>query len=181
MKTNFAGIPRRWMLSLAVCGSLMLLAATANTPPRVGIVDVDGVQARSLKVQAALQSAAGPVDAIRADLAEKREQLEAAAEVYHAQQTALSEEAKEQRLAELNRLREEANELGRRLEEAINRAGGEDLERMRRLILAAVREVASEQGIEIVISAQSGVLYHSSRTDLTQAVVDRLDRTGSAP
>lgn len=77
-------------------------------------------------------------------------------------------------LAELDPLRRSVGRNRDRLLRELETRSEQEVERAWPLINDAVAEYAREQGIEIVLS--SGVAYASGRTDITDRVLDRLQR-----
>ncbi|MCG6116626.1 MAG: OmpH family outer membrane protein [Aquimonas sp.] len=81
-------------------------------------------------------------------------------------------------LAELEPLRRSVERTRDRLLRELEARSEQEVERAWPLINDSVAEFARDQGIDIVVS--SGVAYVSGRTDITDRVLDRLQRADAA-
>jgi outer membrane protein len=171
-------LPRRAPWLLCALALALLLAAAAERPtPRVAVVDAERIRRESTSVRGKLTEISRPAEQVKQQLLAKQKELQTAMNAYQAQKSAMSDAAKEQKSKEINRLREETNALGESFNEALGKAGGQDLELVRRQIMDVVTGLAAERNLDVVFST-ANVLYNAPSAELTDEVIRRLDAAG---
>jgi Skp family chaperone for outer membrane proteins len=158
------------------CGALLLIAAAERPAPRLAVVDADRIRRESSYVQGKLIQISQPAEQIKEQLIAKREKLRQDLEDYQAQSTAMSDEARRQKAVRLQQLSDEVSALSRRFDDALGKAGGQELEFVRLQIMQVVGGLAAERELDAVFSS-ANVLYTGPQVDLTDEVIRRLDAT----
>ncbi|MFW6020938.1 MAG: OmpH family outer membrane protein [Guyparkeria sp.] len=77
---------------------------------------------------------------------------------------------------ELNRKLRDLQREQSNFRDDLNLRKNEELGKLQRLVLDAIREVARDKGYDLVLS--EGVVYSADRVELTQDVLDRLEQMG---
>jgi outer membrane protein len=77
---------------------------------------------------------------------------------------------------ELNRKLRDLQRQQSNFRDDLNLRKNEELGKLQRMVLDAIREVAREQGYDLVLS--EGVVYSADRVELTKDVLDRLEQLG---
>ena len=86
----------------------------------------------------------------------------------------MSESDRSQKEQEINRKVRDLQRMQSNFRDDLNLRKNEELGRLQRLVLQAIREVAQEQDYDLVLS--EGVVYSADRVDLTDAVLEQLGR-----
>nr|WP_284047530.1 OmpH family outer membrane protein [Guyparkeria hydrothermalis] len=77
---------------------------------------------------------------------------------------------------ELNRKLRDLQRQQSNFRDDLNLRKNEELGKLQRLVLEAIREVARDKGYDLVLS--EGVVYSADRVELTEEVLDRLEQKG---
>ncbi len=77
---------------------------------------------------------------------------------------------------ELNRKLRDLQRQQSNFRDDLNLRKNEELGKLQRLVLEAIREVASDKGYDLVLS--EGVVYSADRVEITEDVLDRLQQMG---
>lgn len=77
---------------------------------------------------------------------------------------------------ELNRKLRDLQRQQSNFRDDLNLRKNEELGKLQRLVLEAIREVARDKGYDLVLS--EGVVYAADRVELTEDVLDRLEQKG---
>ena len=157
----------------ALSGWAMFLMGQARSDRNIALVDVMGITAGSSTIQAAIAQVSTTSRKLSEDLKARQDLFEGVMRTYETQKGVVTEEKNKERLAAAERLRGEINTLSAQLKGEIEKAQ-KALPGMEKKVQEAVAAVAAARGCAIVFSADSAV-YHDPETDLTAAVISRLD------
>jgi len=167
-------------LRLAIAAGLLTLGTLAAKEFRVGYVDYDQVIA---KYEAAIDAKA-EMDTVRAGFEAKAESLKAdyeqAKEEYESQQLTLSEEGKRAKNAEVDQRKRRYDSY---VADVYGKGGKID-QQYKELIApivakidSAVAKLSEDEGFALILDAsKSGVVYAQSGLDLTQLLLEDLNR-----
>lgn len=176
-RTSAKRTGRRW-LGLA-CALLCSLALAQDGASRIGYVDMQRLIDEAPQMRAARERLKQEFD--KRDVALKQEEARLAG-----LDQRLQREATTLAPADLTVLQRQAEALRRsvertrqRLREEFNSRVDQELDRTWPLINEAVAELAREQGYDLVV--QSPVVYVSGRIDVTDRVLQRLERDHAQP
>lgn len=155
-------------LLFALC--LASLPAAAQEAPRIGYVDMQRLLERAPQVVDARARLTREFAARDVRLNADQQRLTD----LEAQQRAAGAAEQPRIEAEINALRRSVERTQQRLREELSTRTEEEIDRAFPRISEAVAEYAREQGFDLVVS--SPVVYASGRIDITDAVLDRLQR-----
>ncbi len=159
-------------------------AASDDKAQKVGFVDLITVQNQARSVSLAIEGARDRVvestEKMRQEAEEKTEQQKKLAEEYKAA-AVLSKESRDELETQLEKLAVDIEFLTRKINREFEKSVDESASDTMEMILNAIKIVSREQGFSLVVT-KSAVLYADSSSDLTPAVIERLnDETPSKP
>lgn len=162
---------RRAVACMLLLAALWLaLPAAAQDAPRIGYVDMQRLLERAPQVVDARARLTREFAARDVRLNADQQRLTD----LETQQRAASSVDKPRLDAEINALRRSVERTQQRLREELLTRTEEEIDRAFPRISETVAEYAREQGFDLVLS--SPVVYASGRIDITDAVLDRLQR-----
>ena len=172
---------RRWLGVVAAAGMLMASeSGAADSPVKVGVVDIQAVIAQSKEGQTARDKVAAEAAEKQKEISAKEAEIKQMDAELQKQSPILSDAAKKEReeeirrrLRDLKRLTEDFNrDLAKRETELIN-----DLVRD---VTAVIRDYGKEKGYSLIIEkGQGGVIYGSDPVDLTKDILERYNARSS--
>jgi len=172
---------RRWLGLVAAAAMLMASESrAADSPVKVGFVDIQAVIAQSKEGQAARNKVAAEAAEKQKEISAKEAEIKQMDAELQKQSPILSDAAKKEReeeirrrLRDLKRLTEDFNrDLAKRETELIN-----DLLRD---VTAVIRDYGKEKGYSLIVEkGQGGVIYGSDPADLTKDILERYNARSS--
>ena len=172
---------RRWLGLVAAAAMLMASESrAADTPVKVGFVDLQAVIAQSKEGQVARNKVAAEAADKQKEISAKEGEIKQMDAELQKQSPILSDAAKKEReeeirrrLRDLKRLTEDFNrDLGKREAELIN-----DLLRD---VTAVIRDYGKEKGYSLILErGQGGVIYGSDPADVTKDILERYNARSS--
>lgn len=159
---------------LAGWALFIMAAASPTSTPKIAVLDTAKITSDSRLVQQAIDKASVGAEGIRQSLAQKQKEYQSAMEKYSSQKGVASEAENKKRADQLRTLKDEMEEMTFRLNREFKKAQEQAVAPMRDQIVKAVKDVSKAQGISIVMNADN-VIYYDPGTDLTAAVVKKLD------
>lgn len=172
---------RRWLGLVAAAAMLMASESrAADSPVKVGFVDIQAVIAQSKEGQAARSKVAAEAAEKQKEISAKEAEIKQMDAELQKQSPILSDAAKKEReeeirrrLRDLKRLTEDFNrDLAKREAELVN-----DLLRD---VTAVIRDYGKEKGYSLIVErGQGGVIYGSDPADLTKDILERYNTRSS--
>ena len=172
---------RRWLGLVAVAAMLMASEGrAADSPVKVGFVDMQAVIAQSKEGLAARNKVAAEAAEKQKEISAKEAEIKQMDAELQKQSPILSDAAKKEReeeirrrLRDLKRLTEDFNrDLAKREAELVN-----DLLRD---VTAVIRDYGKEKGYSLIVEkGQGGVIYGSDPADLTKDILERYNARSS--
>lgn len=169
---SFRGLGR-WLLCTALLGALFAPAAWSQGAPsgtRIGYVDMKRLIDDSPQVRGARTRLQREFDASMALLREDEQRVNG---LQARLRTASSSEAADLR-AELDPLRRSVERTRERLRGELESRSEQEVQRAWPILNDAIASYARDNGLDLVVS--SGALYVSGRVDITDRVLDLLER-----
>lgn len=166
--------------SLFLVAVIIILRMVLAREFKIGYVDTDRVIARCETAAEAKRLLAQEISRLEAKVDSLRNDYESAREEYESQQLTLSEEGRRSKQADVEQKK-------RRYEVFLNEVYGSEgrIEQKNRELIApivkkidsAVARIATEEGFSLVVdAAKAGILFAAAGLDLTQMVIDELNR-----
>lgn len=157
-----------------IAGLIFLLGLSSSVSADVKIGFVNS----SMLLERAPQAEAATVDLER-EFADRERAIRQAQEEIQELENQLSRDAitmsegdRSQKEQEINRKVRDLQRMQSNFRDDLNLRKNEELGRLQRLVLRAIREVAQTQGYDLVLS--EGVVYSADRVDLTDEVLTQL-------
>ncbi|MEO0074432.1 MAG: OmpH family outer membrane protein [candidate division WOR-3 bacterium] len=168
----------RWLLSFAIVVTGLQLVWAKEF--KIGYVDTDRVIARCEAAAEAKRLLTQEIGRLEAKVDSLRNDYEAARQEYDSQQLTLSEEGRRSKQADVEQKK-------RRYEAFLNEVYGNEgrIEQKNRELIApivrridsAVARIAADEGFSLVVdAAKAGILFAVQGLDLTDMVIDELNR-----
>ena len=172
----------RWWLGVVAAAGMLMASESraADSPVKVGVVDIQAVIAQSKEGQAARNKVAAEAAEKQKEISVKEGEIKQMDAELQKQSPVLSDAAKKEReeeirrrLRDLKRLTEDFNrDLGKRETELINY--------LLRDVTAVIREYGKEKGYSVIVErGQGGVIYCSDSADLTKEILERYNARSS--
>lgn len=177
MNLDTGGEVKRRYLSTVIVALIVALPVFAG---KVGYLDSDAVIARYEEAREAKARLDQEVAAFRAEAESLRALHQAALDEYQTQELSLSEEGRRAKLAEVEQLKRRYDMFV----EEVYRKGGRVDQKNSELIAPLVQkigevvsEIAKQEGFTLVLdAAKAEILFSATGLDLTQLVIDELNR-----
>ena len=165
-------VPTPRIVLIFVITALLSLASlgTAQTT-KVGYVDVDRVTRKAKAVNAAMDSVQSDIEDLQKQIDEKRRQIKELQSELERKEGVLAASEQEKKQKEIQRLKNELDDLGYRAERKARELDATVFEPLMKRILFAIQDVAKEQKFDIILRGEA-VLYGSSAADITDAVIE---------
>lgn len=156
----------------------LLLAGAAKAQVKVGFVDMQQVVTKSKSGQAALAKLKAEASKRQEEVKAREQEIVRAEEELQKQHAVLSDAARREKEEAIQRKKREyrrmAEDYGRDLAERER----ELLLDLQQNILEVVRDYGKEKGYTLIIERnQGGVMYSADALDLTQDIIERMDKT----
>ena len=179
------GLIQLGILGLAlVVGAAMPLVAQDTTVPKIVLVDGERVTTETAvgkQVRDRIQAAVADWES---RITQSQGQLQAMLQNRQTQQLTLSsaalsqlDQSIEERQVELQRMQDDARR-------AIERMQAQGTDEVNKVLIPALEQLAAEQGYELVFDTRltqtGGVLFYSTRLDVTDAFIAKVDELASA-
>ncbi len=172
----------RWWLGVVAAAGMLMASESraADSPVKVGFIDIQAVIAQSKEGQAARNKVAAEAAEKQKEISAKEAEIKQMDAELQKQSPVLSDAAKKEReedirrrLRDLKRLTEDFNrDLAKREAELIN-----DLLRD---VTAVIRDYGKEKGYSLIVErGQGGVIYGSDPSDLTKDILERYNARSS--
>lgn len=150
--------------------------ATGRGPTgKIGFVDLDRITAKARQQAAAMDSLSDEVRKIQRDVQEKLDKIRDLEREIMRSEGVLSADEISRRRREVNRLKDELDGLERQYRQKMQRLDETVFEPLVKKIGYAIEDEAKEKGFDIVLRGEA-VFYGNPAVDLTEAVIQRLDR-----
>lgn len=159
---------------LGWCLVLMGAAGSPRTAP-IAVINSTRITAESTTIQDFIAEVSVEAQATRDELDRIQGEMKTAIALYSAQESVTNEEGNLDRKRRIEAMTETIEELKFRLGRQLKKAQEEMIGPTQKRIQDAIGAVATERGIQIVLTAEQTIFFDSS-IDLTDAVVARLDR-----
>ncbi len=157
-------------LSIAIALSLLPMAASAQAPLKIGVVDLQ----RALLAVPDGRQAKGRLEKLAArkqkELEGKKATLEKKHEEFKRQGALLTEAVRRERLEELQRLKFELQKLAFEYERELKEKEVKMLRPISEKLEKTIGKVAKSKGLAVVLHA-AGVAYHLPAIDITDDVI----------
>lgn len=140
--------------------------------PKIGIIDADYILNNSAKVLSEKKELKERFDKLQADLDVKKKALEKSAEEFDAQKQLYSDEAKKQKIGELELEKEKLVSTFKEYQQNIEKSEKELIQK----VFEEIKVIAENQGYSLVIEKNSGyVIYSEPELDITKKIIDLYD------
>jgi len=162
----------------------LLLAGAAKAQVKIGFVDMQQVVAKSKPGQAALARLKAEASKKQEEVKAREQEIAKAEEELQKQHAVLSDAARREKEDAIQRRKRDLRRIAEDYSRDLAARENELLLDLQRDILAAVRDYGKEKGYTLIIERnQGGVMYSADALDLTQDIIERMDksREGSPP
>ena len=154
-----------------------VLAHAAET--KIGMIDFQKVVAKSepgKKVEAALKKEG---ERMEAELAKDKEALKGLKEKLEREAMVMSREAREEKEIEFRVKARNLQEKEKRYRAEFLSKQRQEIDKLRRVVLDIAQDVGKKDGFTFIVS-KVGILYYSPSVDLTDEVVQLLNKRGDS-
>ena len=159
------------LLSIPVC----VQAAEA----KIGIVDFQAVVEKSQPGQAIEAGLKSEGQRMEAELTKDKEELGALKEKLEREAMVMSREAREEKEIEFRVKARNLQEKEKRYRGQYMGKQRQEVDKLRRVVLEIAQEIGKKEGFTMILS-KVGVLYHDASIDLTDKVIQLLNKRPSA-
>ncbi len=159
-----------------LCLLIPLPALWAQGGAGVALVNVEQVLAEALPVRAALDTVDAEVAARQRELAQREEELREMTQTYRAQASLWSEEVRSQQQREIIEESLELEELESGLRSFLDAREADVIRPIFERITEAIRQVAEEKGIDLVLRSDAAV-YSAQSLNLTEEVIELINES----
>jgi len=148
--------------------------AAAQTAPSVAVVDIQVILRDSLAAKAIRSQMKGHLLKFQKWGKGREDKIRRETQDLLKQRTVLAQSAFAKRQKALRKKMADFRVQVRRREQKLRQAGGKAQRQLRKVLIAAVSDVARKQGVSMVFP-KAGLLYSGSTKDLTQQLLARLN------
>ncbi len=167
----------RHLLAWSLGALLALPAAASAQQLKIGIVDTTRAAANSRDGKAAEQSLKDLRERKRDEFQPKDEKLKRMREEYETQRFVLSGDALQEREVQIMKAQRDLERDLQAAQEEFEIEHRKLMQPVLRSILKVVNEVAKDKGYDVVLERTSpGVLFYSDQLDITDEVIERLNK-----
>lgn len=169
----------RWFVTFcAVVSMVFALSVSASwAEQKIGFFDLEKVLSTSQwgkSVQEKLKQEEGQ---LRSQIQTKQEELSKMREEIQSKQGKGADEAKKQKMKEFEEKRQEAEKLLFESNKKLQNMSEQLMKPLVDKIMEIVKEIAKQEKIDIVVEARrGGIVYGDDKYDITQKVIQQLDK-----
>jgi len=164
---------RKSYLAISVTLALLFAAAAGAADSRVGVIDLDRLMRESPQGRAVQESLRAEFGDKQRDLAAQQKTLRELEERLNRDRSVMGEAERTDLETRARSMQQKYTRQLSEVEDDFNNRRGEELGKLQRLVVREVQAHAKEAGFDLVLGA--GVLFASPSTDLTVAVLKRLE------
>jgi outer membrane protein len=170
---TLGGMMMRFRITGLVIIAFLLAAVSGFAEElNVGVIDADYILNNSERVLSEKKGLKEKFDKLQADLDEKKKALEKSAKEFDAQKQLYSDEAKKQKIGELESEKEKLVNTFKEYQQDIEKKEKELIKK----VFEEIKEISKKQGYSLVIEKNSGyVLYSEPELDITKKIIDLYD------
>ena len=155
----------------------LLLAGAAKAQMKVGFVDMQQVVTKSKPGKAALDKLKAEASKKQEEVKAKEQEIAKAEEELQKQSAVLSDVARREKDEAIQRKKRDLRRIAEDYSRDLAARENELLVDLQRDILAAVRDYGKEKGYTLIIERnQGGIMYGADALDLTQDIIERMDK-----
>ena len=166
-------VQRFAFLTVALC---MPLVVPAAEDVKIGFVNSSVLLEQAPQAEQAKQSLEQEFSAREAELRQLRQEIQELEGRLNREGVTMTDSNRSDLERELNRKLRDLQRQQSNFRDDLNLRKNEELGKLQRLVLEAIREVARDKGYDLVLS--EGVVYAADRVELTEDVLDRLEQKG---
>ncbi len=184
---------RRSWLGIAVAPSLLLLPGKSEEgngvaaalpeaqPTKVGWVDSNEILVQYPRYQEAQKALEASLQGYGTEVQQLNADMQAAVEEYQQQQLTMTPEARQSREEELRNRQRSIQQRTQQLEAEAQQRRAEVLQPVMEAITAVIEEIRVEGSYAMILdSASQAIISADPALELTQEVLDRLERSGGS-
>ena len=164
-------VQRFAILTVALCAPLLTQAADEI---KIGFVNSSVLLEQAPQAEQAKQKLEQEFSAREEDLRQLRQEIQNLEGRLNRDGVTMNESDRGSLERELNRKLRDLQREQSNFRDDLNLRKNEELGKLQRLVLEAIREVARDRGYDLVLS--EGVVYAADRVELTQDVLERLEQ-----
>ena len=146
---------------------------------KIGIVDFQAVVEKSHSGQAFETDINAERQRMEAELTKDKEELEALKEKVEREAMVMSREAREEKEIEFRVKARNLQEKEKRYRGQLMGKQRQEVDNLRRVVLEIAQEIGKKEGFTMILS-KVGVLYHDASIDLTDKVIQLLNKRPAA-
>lgn len=164
-------------VALGLSGWCLVLMGAAGSPQPapIAVINSARITSESTTIQNFIAEVSVEAQVTRDELDRIQNEMKTAIELYNAQESVTNEEGNLERKRRIEAMTETSEELKFRLGRQLKKAQEEMIGPTQKRIQDAIGEIATEEGIQIVLTTEQTIFFDSA-IDLTDAVVARLDK-----
>ena len=166
-------VQRLAFLTVALCAPVL---AQAADDIKIGFVNSSVLLEQAPQAERAKQQLEQEFSSREEELRQLRQEIQGLEGRLNRESVTMSESDRSDLERELNRKLRDLQRQQSNFRDDLNLRKNEELGKLQRLVLEAIREVAREKGYDLVLS--EGVVYSADRVELTEDVLDRLEQQG---
>jgi len=151
---------------------LLGLAAPVSADVKIGYVNSSMLLERAPQAEAATINLEREFADRERAIRQAQQEIQELENALNRDAITMSESERSQKEQEINRKVRDLHRMQSNFRDDLNLRKNEELGRLQRLVLRAIREVAQTQGYDLVLS--EGVVYSADRVDLTDEVLTQL-------
>jgi len=172
---------RRWLGVVAAAAMLVASESrAADSPVKVGFVDIQAVIAQSKEGQAARNKVAAEAAEKQKEISTKEGEIKQMDAELQKQSPILSDAAKKEREEEIRRRLRDLKRLTEDFSRDLAKRETELINDLLRDVTAVIRDYGKEKGHSLIFEkGQGGVIYGSDPADLTKDILERYDARSS--
>ncbi len=164
-------------LALIIAGTLGLAGAAVADGQKIAVVNIQRVLAEAPQARAASQTLEGEFGPRGKALEGQKKEFESRAQKFERDQATMSESERTKTSRELRDAQLSYERRAKEFQEDVQMRQNEELQKVQKTIVEAVRVYAKAQGFDIVLA--DGVIYNSETVDITAQLLSSL--TAKAP
>jgi outer membrane protein len=165
---------------LAALGTLLLLAGTARAELKIGFINSDQILEKYPGTQSALQTFNRDVEGWNQDASARKKELDDLGRELAAQSPMLSDEKRREKEQDYQRKSTEYDQFIQSIwgpNGLVVKRNEEILRPIISKIQTILAKIGSDEGFDLILDAAHGnILYASQELDLTQRVIDELNK-----
>ena len=166
-------VQRLAFLTVALCAPVL---AQAAEDVKIGFVNSSVLLEQAPQAERAKQKLEQEFSAREEELRQLRQEIQGLEGRLNREGVTMTDSDRSDLERELNRKLRDLQRQQSNFRDDLNLRKNEELGKLQRLVLEAIREVARDQGYDLVLS--EGVVYSADRVELTEDVLDRLEQKG---